>query len=378
MKNYFPNRCLVAQIFTLIIAISGVGEVHSESLQITQVSATPKIIHLKKHDAALIRFHVNKPASVCTKIFDARDMLVWRECSKNLPAGTHQMQWPVTAENGQPARPEAYFYVVEATTDAGEKSVYDLTDVTGGETLRIDNANYDSKKKMVILTAPKLGRYFIRAGISQSFAVNTLINNELLTEGRQEIRWDGFDASHVFSVAEHPNLLVGGFGYGLSENAIVVQNDDSLNAENARKKRWDAAPPSAERREKVKSQRADIDPGFNRSVERNRDVVLKLVLPPTIQKSKIGLPIIQGATPVRVELSAEDAEIMEIQRGEMVFFWDSQLIYDNEVSYYPYTFNWNPPILDGKPHMLTAVVVGFGGNIALATIEVQLGREQAK
>lgn len=374
-NQFFLRKFIISLSITLTCSESAIAS--TETLQITQVSVTPKVLRLKQ-DAAAISFHVNKSASICTKIFDARDVLVWRECLSKLPTGNHQVQWPAVSESGQAVQPEAYFYVIEAVTDTGEKTVYDLTDVTGGESIRLDEARYDAQKKTVELVAPKPGRYFLRAGISQSFAVNTLINNEVLVEGLQKVVWDGFDASHAFSVAEHPKLVVGGFGYRLSDNAIIVQHNDSLDAANARKNRWAAVPANTEMRQKIKTTRADVDPNFNRSVDRNRDVVLKLVLPPAIQRTKSGLPIIQDETPIRVELAAEDAEVMEAQRGEMVFFWDSQLIYDNEVSYYPYTFNWNPPILDGRPHMLTAFVAGFGGNIALATIQVQLGKEHVK
>lgn len=372
------TSCFHRFALSLLLALSSFFPLaFADDLQITRVAATPKILRANTESAS-ISFHLNKTASVNVKIFDARDILIWQQSANGLPAGDHLVQWSGVNQDGQPVEPEAYFYVLEAMDGSGEKAVYDLTDVTGGESVRVDTATYDAKKKMVKFTAPGLGRYFIRAGVSQSFAVNTLINNEVLPEGNHELRWDGFDASHTFSVAEHPKLLIGGFGYRLSDNAIVVRGKNSLNALNAHKKRWAVIANDSERREKTKIGRANVDPNFYRGVDRNRDVVLKLALPSDIQRTSAGIPIIQGATAVRVELAADDAEVMEAQRGEMVFFWDSQLIYDNEVSYYPYTFNWKPPILDGQTHLLTAFVAGFGGNVALATIKVQLGKEQNK
>jgi hypothetical protein len=375
MRNFMFSANFVRSIFMLVGWLCVVA--HAEELQITQVSVSPKIL-TPKVDAAAISFRLNKKASVSVKIYDARDVMVWRQQADDLPSGNHQILWPAVDQSGRAVEPEAYYFVLEAEAGSGERVTYDLTDITGGESLRVDDAKYDPKTKRVQLTAPGLGRYFIRAGISQSFAVNTLVNNQILLEGKQEISWDGFDVSHAFSVAGHPKLIIGGFGYRLSENAIVVKSPEPSSAENAQKLHWTTIGEDVERRASSKSQRANADPGFYRSVERNRDVLLKLVFPPDIRHSSAGLPIVEGMTSVRVELAPEDAEVMESQRGEMVFFWDSQLIYDNEVSYYPYTFNWRPPVLDGKPHMLTAFVAGFGGNIAMATVQVQLGSDQAQ
>lgn len=368
-QRFFACGLNIAVLVALLLAGARAS---AADLQFTNVSVSPRILQ-HKHDTAAISFHLNQAAAVTAKIYDARDILIWQQRSGELPAGDHLIQWGAVDNAGRAVEPEAYFYVLEAINNAGEKVSFDLTDITGGETIRVDGARYDPKKKSIRFTAPNLGRYFIRAGVSQSFAVNTLINNEVVTEGEQDLKWDGFDASHVFSVADHPKLLLGGFGYRLSDNAIVVKGNTVLDAANARIQRWAPTPKDAERRLKMKIARDNVDPGFYRSVDRNRDVVLKLVLPADIKKRADGVPIIQGATPVRIELSAEDAEVMETQRGEMVFFWDNQLIYDNEVSYYPYTFNWQPQVLDGKTHLLTGFVAGFGGNLALATIKVQLG-----
>lgn len=342
-----------------------------EPLRITNVSLDRQVLVAPEQQVG-VRFQISEKSTVDLKIYDARGYEIWRQTAAALPAGEHVIAWSGVDSHGKAVSPEVYFYTVEAMTADDEKTIFDLTDSTGGESLRLDDVHYDAGKKKVTFTAAQTGRYFLRAGVSQAFAINTLVNNKVLEAGRYELPWDGDDVSHVFNVANHPKLLLGGFGYRLSANAIIVKSTNVL-ADMTRPSTWIDVSADTPRRVRAKDSRQGVDPGFYRSVDRYRDVALKLVLPATLAKTADGIPIIVGATPVRIELSDVDAEVMEAQRGEVVFFWDNQLIYDNEVSYYPYTFNWTPPVLDGQPHLLTGFVAGFAGNIALATVKVQLG-----
>lgn len=371
---------LCAQRFTglarllgwIIVTCAVASSAWSTDLQITNVSLDRRVITVPQESVS-ITFRINQKATVDLKIFDARNNLVWLQQMKQLPAGQHAVVWNGTDHNGAQVSPEAYFYTVEATTPSGERVSYDLTDVTGGESAKLDGIIYDPVTQRLKFTALHTGRYFLRAGVSQAFVVNTLINNKVIEEGAHEIAWDGYDISHVFNVGTHPKLLLGGFGYRLSDNLIAVKKAGSSDADLTQPVSWSEVPADMPRRQRIKNAREGVDPNYYRNVDQCKDVALRLVLPASLKKTPEGLAIISGPTPVRLELADGDAEVMESQRGEIVFFWDNQLIYDNEVSYYPYTFNWNPPVLDGQPHLLTGFVAGFAGNLALATVKVQLG-----
>lgn len=368
-------RSLVQQVIAgslcagIWLASPGSAQAAGE-LQLTEVIADRAVLE-QGRGAVSVSFRVSDRADVSVKIFDARDELVWSHTVASLPKGKHAVAWNGANSDGQAVPPEAYYYVVE--THASDKSVaHDLTDATGGESALLEKLVYNPDTRQVSFLAPHTGRYTLRAGISQAFAVNTLINNRVIEQGEHAIEWDGYDASRVFTVAEHPKLLLSGFGHRTSSNLILVKARNG-DADLTRTVKWGARDSAAEQRPRNRHQRQGADPGFHRAVDMQRDATLKVVLPAAIKKGPDGVPILTGKTPIRIELAPDDALVMESQRGEIVFFWNNQLIYDNEVSYYPYTYQWSPPVLDGRRHLLTALVAGFGGNIALGTIEIQLG-----
>lgn len=355
-----------------LLVLGGQGTaLAAAQLQLTQVAADRAVLQ-QGLDVVSISFRLNDSAKVTVKIFDARDALIWQQTMEALPTGQHAVSWSGTNQQGQQVSPEAYYYVVEATSVSGQTVVHDLSDVTGGEPVLLERLTYNPDTHQLTFLAPYTGRYLLRAGVSQAFAVNTLINSRVIEQGEHTITWDGYDASHVFSVARHPKLLLSGFGYRTSSNLILIKAKTG-ESDLTTSIQWPPRNTAIEQRQRNRKPREGIDPGFYRSVDIYRDASLRLVLPSTLKRAADGIPILTGRTPIRIELSPEDALVMESQRGEIVFFWNNQLIYDNEVSYYPYTYQWSPPVLDGKRHLITALVAGFGGNIALGTLEVQLG-----
>lgn len=348
------------------------GNVIAQSLAVTQVSVSPQIVKTQNDDLQ-INFDINKPAEVVVKIYDAIDRLVWKSQPILLQKGSHAISWNGRDLDGKVVLPEAYFFTVEAKSENGEVAVYDLTDMTGGESLLLENLKYSSDTHKLTFTAPKTGRYMLRVGIARAFAINTLINNKVVEAGEHELIWDGYDASHVYESSKHPNLLFGSYGYALSQNYILVRpQDQKLNSYAAGFEQ----NPTLERRTKERLPRENLSPHSYRPVDQSRDVLLKVSLPSKIKKNKNGAYIFDTSYPIKIDVVAEDVMVMEAQRGEVVLFLDNQLIHDNEVSYYPYTFNWGPKILDGKEHLLTFFVAGFAGNIGTATIKVQLGKPQ--
>lgn len=343
----------------------------ANNLSITQAGANPQVL-TEQNRLTNIQFSINKPSDVVVTIFDATDALVWRSDRLQLPTGVNVVAWNGRNIHGQLVPPEAYHYVIQASTTGNENALYDLTDITGGEKLTIENIRYDAKTKKLTFTAPRSGRYIMRVGIARAFAINTLINNKVVAEGEHEITWDGYDASHVLDASQHPQLQFGGEGFQLSRNTIIVASSKNEESEIYKSRHWYAQEKISEHRKSNKIVRDDVSANFYRPVDQSRDVMLDVTLQKTTKKNKKGAYIISDETPLTVNLLPEDILVMESQRGEIVLFLDGQLIHDNEVSYYPYVFKWQPKIYDGIEHLLTVFVAGFAGNIGIATIRVQL------
>ncbi|MES2637013.1 MAG: FlgD immunoglobulin-like domain containing protein [Pseudomonadota bacterium] len=362
---------LFAATLSLLLALNA----HADNVTITQVSVSPQVLTAQSSNAN-IHFNLSKASAVRVKIFDAANALVWRSEQIQLPLGEHSIVWQGKNTKGEVVAPEAYSYVIEANAGNNEIAIYDLTDITGGENLTLQNLQYDSKTKKLKFTAPKTGRFLLRAGIAKAFAINTLINNKVVIAGEHEIVWDGYDASHVFDASANPQLQFGGLGFQLNSNTIIVAASKDKATELYQSRSWPVQKDVSEYREMNKTNRDDLSPGYYRAVDKSRDVLLTVNLPDTIKVNKKGAHVIASETPLTVNLLPDDIMVMEAQRGEIVLFLDGQLIHDNEVSYYPYTFTFAPKVYDGAEHLLTVFVAGFAGNIGIATLKVQLGTVQ--
>ncbi len=342
-------------------------------LTIANVSAEPAIFKPAKDKTIKVGFTINEPAHVQLNIYDARDYLIRNISSKKvLSAGNHTLTWDGRSASGQPLPPEAYYYTLEAKSATDELSekpvVYDLTDKTGGETVYAVKVEYNPKDKKVHYALPATARIFMRVGIEKGNIYGTLINGAIRQAGQQTWSWDGWDQSHVFELGTHPKLQVYVEGIALSDNAILI----------------DGPPPamptyvSLKPDEIVRRKAQPKPPGVNiharHQRELCRDFPVTLTLPDNIKQSKQGLPLITGKLPVKMDLRPEDVVMLESQRFELVYYLNNNLVYENEVSYVPYTWIWDPKTLSGGTHYMTAVGVGFDGHFGMSTIKFQLAK----
>ncbi len=338
-----------------------------EGLAITGVSEDNRVIS-RRGEVSNIKFNINQPAKVYLNIFDARGHLFRQvESAKELDRGDHTLRWDGTDGRGNRARPEAYFYTLSASDSKSEEVIFDLSDQTGGDTVIVENVSYDQENQTVTYTIPKPARVFLRAGIENGFVVRTLVNGAVRLAGTYQEKWDGMDANQVLSLGKHPKLRFFGEGYQLSRNSIVIEDKSNL----VRQAEWKSFPSLKERR--IGSAKPV---GLNRHayhpVEQCRDVKLRLEFVGKVDKKENGTPIINGAVKLRVAIADEDLMMIEAERSEIVFFLDNQLIYENEVSFYPYTWEWNPKGIKSGQYYLTAFVVGFSEHFGVAMVKVHV------
>ena len=339
-----------------------------ESFQITGVSADRTVYQLGDQPIA-IRFHINQPATVQLHLYDARDYRIRTVASPDiLSAGDHQLTWQGRSDQGDPVPPEAYVYTLTAhPAKGGEPVIYDVTDLSGGTSVVIDDITYDPATQTVRYSVPKPARVFLRAGKRTGQLVDTLINNAPKTAGTHSLTWDGRDASGAVSFVHHPDLRFYGRGFEVSRNTLIVQGEvtDSQTA------RW--LPLSAEPIQRsAQSKRRGLDRHAYHAVTACTDVPVQVSLPADLPTNADGLPLVSGPVPIRVSLAPSDALQLAAERAEITYYLDGQLLYENEISYFPYTWRWDPKVLSGGVHTLTAFVAGFGEHFGVATIRFEL------
>lgn len=146
-------------------AVAYSGESKADELQITGVSADPFAFNPSKQQSVKVRFHLNQPANVTLNIYDARDKLIRQIASKGMLASDdNRLLWDGKDRNGRTVVPEAYHYTLEAKDKSGKTVVHDLSDITGGETVPINDLMYDSKKEELSYSLSAPARIYIRGG----------------------------------------------------------------------------------------------------------------------------------------------------------------------------------------------------------------------
>lgn len=358
------RAALCASIVTATVLLASLSA-HA-TLSIANVTTDTTTLD-RPGDVVRISFQLSEPARVTATFYNPYDEAVRTLLSdKAMAAGNQEVIWDGRDDNGVPVPAEAYVYTLAAATDA-EVVVYDLSDGTGGEKVAVTDITYDSKSGNVRYSVEKPGRFFLRVGIENGFVLNTLINNSVQVAGEHTLTWDGWDKSKVISLNNHPKLRFYGSGYQLSRNSIIVtwkddadRNVSAAGQVNVRTREASPRPPG-------------LDRHAYHPVAMCRDVTLELQLPEVNRKNAEGLPIVEGSTPWSVKIKPADQMLIESERSEIVFFLDNLLLYENETSYFPYTWRWEPQGFASGTHYMTAFVVSYTEHFGYTTAKFHLG-----
>lgn len=360
--------CLVS-----LLAGFGLSEnTYAESLKLKNVVLNKKTLFLDTEESVTFKFNVNQPATVSLNIYDARNLLIYQDKKTFNSDGDGELTWSGTNSEGQKVAPESYLYTLEASNNSSDKTTYDLSDITGGQPLVIEDGRYDLASGKVNFSVFKTGRYFLRVGLQDAFIAKTIVNGAILTPGDYSIDWDGRDKKAVISIGENPNLRIYGEGYRLSDNTIVVTSKAY-----ALDKAPEWSTPDENAIFRVAKERK---PGFSRllyhSVEYSKDFDIELLMPELDANSQRGgVPVISDKTTLRVTASDYDSYLIETQRAEVVFFLGTNRIYGNETSHFPYNWKFDPADLPDGTHYLTAFIASFGGHFGSLTKEIVIKKK---
>ena len=345
--------------------------VQAESgLAIERVSASQERFDPVQNERVVIRFHLPSAARVALDIYDSNNSLVRSiKSSSVLQAGDHALDWDGRDWKKRKLPPEVYVYTLTATNEQNERVVWDLTDVTGGEPVVVRALRYDNNTGTFTYELEHAARIFLRLGVESGPLLNTLVNAELRTRGKNTELWDGWDNSGMVLLKDHPKLEFHAEGMRLPRNALVITGTkpDSDNAQRALERH--SQPKRNVQSEKM---RVGLYAHAYHDREVCRDGRVTLTLDPGIPRDKEGVPIITGPTNFRVTMDDADALAFEGQRFEVVFFLNNRMTYENEISFLPYTWKWDPKVAAEGVHYMTAEVVGFEKHFAVTTLKFRI------
>lgn len=338
---------------------------NAQALTISGVSVNPRVIDLAKQQQVTLQFALDEPAKVQMNWFDARELQVYTRDLGLLNAADHQVVWDGRDQQGDLVPAEAYHYTLVATNAADTRVEYDLTDLTGGDTQVLRDVTYDAQSKQLSYRLDKPARVDIRVGLAQGGPLlKKVLDWKVRDAGLNKEYWDGWDSSHVLEFHDHPNLKWSTQAFELPSNMIQV-----VGASNALQF-IEPLPWGKTKRVIKKVAKYKVHAPQQRPADKRGDFPLDLSLVGNYPQAEGGARAVSGIVPVRLNIPAEHLARLASQRFEPVFFVDGLFVYENEVGFFPMTYNWDSSKHSPGVHYITANLRGYLGNFGIATLKV--------
>jgi len=347
-------------VFAVLIMACLTAPQETCALEIERVSHAPALFVPGEDRYAVISFSLSSKADVELKLFDDRDKLVRRIVRKGLAAGEHTIQWSGQDEAGHTVPAEAYRYTLTANMTVE----HDLSDLTGGETVR-SKIHWNVDKMQFEYTLDKPSRVLIRVGLENHGPLMATIRNWVPRQAGSHVEhWDGKDASGELDLSKHPKLVVSMRAYTLSQNTILV-GPEPERVSFIDKMSWPVESRIVKRKP-VKQMIA----AQQQAAETRGDYLVHLNLPDGLKTGKQGVPIVTGQVPVVLDVDDRYRAIALNRRSETVFYVDGQFTFENEVGFLPTTWMLDTTHLNNGEHFLSVNLRGYEGNFGLATRKI--------
>lgn len=330
--------------------------------RITDVSIDRDRINPAADERVSISYTIDAAAEVVLEMYDGRDALIHRSEPVQVEPGTHALDWDGRDADGEPVPPEAYHYVIRARSAAGEV-VHDLTDSTGSEALLAHEPVWDAASGKLRFRLDHPARINVRFGLMDGPYVRTVVDWVARDAGDHELAWDGWDASRVMNLAQHPMISPTVRAYTLPQNTVFVGDD-------ADQVRFVAMRPLGTRDVKAKPEKTRMFFHADQPLETRGDVPVELTLLGDFERDDQGRHRVSGVVPVRLDVPADVRGRVLERRFEPVFFTDGIFVFETEVGVLPMTWNWDSTVVNPGEHYLTANIRGYEGNYGTATLRV--------
>lgn len=323
-----------------------------------------------KGQTATIKFKLDRTADTALSIYDGRDRLVYTRSAEDLAAGEHTFGWDGRDGKGAVVPSEAYTYTLTATNAKGT-SIYDLTELTGGQSIQAKDVRWDPQTGRVHYYLDKPARVNLRLGLDSGPHLRTVVDWVPRRAGAHTEVWDGKDASGVLDLAAHPMLKPAVTAYALPDNTLFVGDAPDrvrfLPDTSTRPVRQASGTISKKR----------MANHMQQPLETRGDLEASLRPLGDFKQDAQGRWVVKGEVPFRVDVAVRDRQRAIQRRFEAVFYVDGVFTYENELGYLPMTWRWDSSRLNPGEHFVTLNIRGYEGNFGTATVKVLVLPETA-
>ncbi len=331
-------------------------------LVISQVRLDRERFDPQKGEMVEVRFSLNEPAKVTLSIFDGRDRLV-STTVQDLAAGDRVLKWNGQDAAHKPVPAEAYTYTLLATNANGQTR-HDLTDLTGGAPLAVQDVRWDPAEGRIHYYLDKPGRVNLRLGLEGGPHLRTVIDWVPRSAGANAETWDGIDASGVLNLSGNPAIVPSVKAYALPDNTVFV-------GDNPNRIRFASEAEANVQRERTAPQ--SPRQMFNHTqqpLETRGDLDAQLSLAGKARQDNDGRWVVSGKIPLRADVADAQRLIAIERRFEAVFYVDGVFSHENEIGYLPLTWTWDSSQVNNGEHFLTVNIRGYEGNFGAASVKV--------
>lgn len=347
---------------------SDIHQVSSDIIIFTELSAKPKTLVLDKGIVS-VDCHVSLPCEVGLKVFDEMLNLYYESPLKQVEQGKVCFQWDGKDAKGKCVSPGVYLYQIvgkgtETISDQtlSYRTAESIIDFSGcGMEIKPKDFTFNPNTGEFQFIAPKPVRARMRIGIEDFPHLLDFLDWEPLEAGKHSFKWDGYDASGNIKLIDHPKLAAYLRYYTIPECSIIVKS----NAERTGYTNQRLLDNSG-----LKSNYPE-HAFFHALHPRSRCHAIRFNMEFLNQHiNSDGITVVSGDVPVRIHLHPDDKSWVVDERFEVMFYVDTQYIYEEEDGSSPFTYTWDTNSLSEGFHVLTVNILSYNDHLGVVSRKV--------
>jgi hypothetical protein len=274
-------------------------------------------------------------------------------------AGLHRASWNGRDEAGVVVPDEAYSFRLRI------KGEYPPP-VPGPAKGDLKAATFDAASGTMTYTLPVPARVLIRFGIKNGPMLKTLVDWKPRVAGAITEYWTGWDADHCFDLRGDTGFNVLLTYVGLPPaSAIAFGNPHESYRDYKRAQLTARKPPASASANEVAvtADSALAPPAWTRAPE----VTMSFPMNPDGRVHSTARVL-----PVRVDVDPSDLPRLAEQPFEVIFYVDKLFFAEAERGHIPLNWGWELGQIPAGDHVLTVNVVGFRGDVGVASRKITL------
>lgn len=357
----------------LFVAAVAAGQIPPQALTISAVTPAPAVFNPSNRERTELRYTLSQDATVTIQVWDADRELVQTLVSKAVrKAGRQTEAWNGRDSRGRAVPNEAYFFTIEAETPGRGSAVYDPITFSGGDFADITRADINRAAGTVSYGLSRPSRVLLRAGLSGSVLLRTLVDWEPRAAGSVTETWNGWDEDHLVQFGTHPQQLMILTYVTLPEASVITigNQEQSYRAYKAAR----ATTSRIRKPERPMRGSRRTSPHFQQSRLLDRTFRVRLAFPDFDKGATAAVPEVRDRIMVRIDVDPADRAVLANQQFETMMYNDMAFHAEEERGYVPMLFPWELQHLAPGEHILTVNISTHGDQVGVGSRKIKVVR----